>query len=724
MIWYFVQGRCLGVKLIRFFKGNGTGSKVLRIFIPITSIFLIFMFSLAMVFSTLFTNVAQKIIVEDYKSSLEMIGTYYKQLRFTAVPIIDDLFEEEKIQDYLFSKESKEQAMNGCLAKLENAVARNAYVHSVYIYNEDYGFFSSFVGKENPNMLSDSSLLAFLNQHPSNQRLYQRQSVFTNKEILFSREVTLDQQTNLYTICQNSYDENGKLKYGVIMNLSETMARELISSDKDMTIKNFYMIDKEENFISHPDKTQFGSKVADDSLFSVVADFKDSSGSTTIMDSDGKEYLACWFDLNEMNWRLIYLMPMSFLKQPLAKLRLQLVLVFLFFLVLANLLLIWESRRVNSQLSRENRLINYLKGTIDSSSFVYLPNTLFNITLMHLEGTKAENSHTEYEYKNTKYVGYIAKYLSLGMDSKATFLLSVEKNVLVYISAKQDGNLVSKFKKLKIDAMDSMKLSVSILYEEEPVAFENLPEFYNEMKERLFSMIIDTSGFVRSFSKLEEREVNFFLSETAELENTVMRKSAEEYEKAISLMLRNLKNQENYELFCSMKNYLGYSIEGLCSELFKASEILDKEEWKAGIMQSRNYEELKTNLLRISDLFTEYKQQASSKHQDKLVENMKTIIKEHLFDVNLSSTFISDKAGLSLGYARNLFKNNEGIALNDYFGLLRIEEACRQLASTNVSINEIREKLGFSNTSYFCTYFKKMKGMSPTAYRQKNKLPV
>ncbi len=86
---------------------------------------------------------------------------------------------------------------------------------------------------------------------------------------------------------------------------------------------------------------------------------------------------------------------------------------------------------------------------------------------------------------------------------------------------------------------------------------------------------------------------------------------------------------------------------------------------------------------------------------------------EHLRDKNLSAKFIADEIGLSLGYTRNLFKTIEGVALNEYIGMKRIDEAKDLLSTTKQSINAIRESLGFSNTAYFCTYFKKQTGKSP-----------
>jgi hypothetical protein len=88
------------------------------------------MFSLALVFSTLFTDVAQSIIVDDFQASLRMISTYYRQMRFSTVPIIDDLSDATEIRNYILENVPKEQATLGAYARLENTVARNSYIQS------------------------------------------------------------------------------------------------------------------------------------------------------------------------------------------------------------------------------------------------------------------------------------------------------------------------------------------------------------------------------------------------------------------------------------------------------------------------------------------------------------------------------------------------------------------------------------------------------------------
>ncbi|MGG3467587.1 response regulator transcription factor [Neobacillus pocheonensis] len=73
-------------------------------------------------------------------------------------------------------------------------------------------------------------------------------------------------------------------------------------------------------------------------------------------------------------------------------------------------------------------------------------------------------------------------------------------------------------------------------------------------------------------------------------------------------------------------------------------------------------------------------------------------------------------------YLSNYFSthNNEGFI--EYLNKIRIEEAAKLLIQGIVSISEISGMVGYSDHSYFCKVFKKIKGVSPSQYKRKQTL--
>lgn len=86
-----------------------------------------------------------------------------------------------------------------------------------------------------------------------------------------------------------------------------------------------------------------------------------------------------------------------------------------------------------------------------------------------------------------------------------------------------------------------------------------------------------------------------------------------------------------------------------------------------------------------------------------------------LEEMNLS--MIADKVCVSPGYLSQLFKQVEGESCIEYLTKVRINHAKKLLKETTLKTYEIAEKVGYSDPQYFSTCFKRIVGVSPTAYR-------
>lgn len=101
----------------------------------------------------------------------------------------------------------------------------------------------------------------------------------------------------------------------------------------------------------------------------------------------------------------------------------------------------------------------------------------------------------------------------------------------------------------------------------------------------------------------------------------------------------------------------------------------------------------------------------------KLVSRVKQLIAERLCDPNLSVAGLADEVGLSVNYLRNIYKEATGESLSAYITSEKIKLICELLQTSDMTIQEISEKLGFTTRNYFFTFFKKHMGMTPKQYR-------
>lgn len=100
-----------------------------------------------------------------------------------------------------------------------------------------------------------------------------------------------------------------------------------------------------------------------------------------------------------------------------------------------------------------------------------------------------------------------------------------------------------------------------------------------------------------------------------------------------------------------------------------------------------------------------------------VMKNALRYIRLH-FREDISLGQVADYVGLNASYFSTLFKQETGINFSRYLTEKRIEEACRLLRETNMSLVAIASELGFDNQSYFSRIFKRQMGISPRMYRQ------
>ena len=98
------------------------------------------------------------------------------------------------------------------------------------------------------------------------------------------------------------------------------------------------------------------------------------------------------------------------------------------------------------------------------------------------------------------------------------------------------------------------------------------------------------------------------------------------------------------------------------------------------------------------------------------LERITRLIEQNLAEP-LSVTRLATEAGLSVPRFKVWFKEQTGVPPGEYVLRLRVEEARRRLAASDVSITTIGYDLGFSSSQYFATVVKRYTGRTPGQLR-------
>ncbi|GAE29971.1 response regulator transcription factor [Alkalihalobacillus hemicellulosilyticus] len=87
----------------------------------------------------------------------------------------------------------------------------------------------------------------------------------------------------------------------------------------------------------------------------------------------------------------------------------------------------------------------------------------------------------------------------------------------------------------------------------------------------------------------------------------------------------------------------------------------------------------------------------------------------------ISLNVVAEMFHFNASYLSTQFSHHMKVGFNEYVNRIRIEYACKQLTEGKRPIAEIGEVVGYSDHSYFCKVFKKLKGVSPSYYRRQQK---
>ncbi len=138
------------------------------------------------------------------------------------------------------------------------------------------------------------------------------------------------------------------------------------------------------------------------------------------------------------------------------------------------------------------------------------------------------------------------------------------------------------------------------------------------------------------------------------------------------------------------------------------------------ILKPVNYEEfgtcidnLKISLYEQSLTLT----QDSEKQEERVITGITRYLQEHVSE-EISLSILSEQFHLNAQYISQLFKNEIGVGFLAYLTNIRMEKAKKLLLSTDSSISDIAEQVGYGDYRVFSKVFKKIEGMTPTQYKR------
>lgn len=180
------------------------------------------------------------------------------------------------------------------------------------------------------------------------------------------------------------------------------------------------------------------------------------------------------------------------------------------------------------------------------------------------------------------------------------------------------------------------------------------------------------------------------------------RHSAETFEKSIGLLIdeirqiyRNVLREKEGELLRFRNIYQFSQIDELMEELTG---------WMIGFHE------------KIDTEFDDYRNKSR-------MEQAVAFIQEN-YATDLNMAVVSNHVSMNYSLFSYAFKEYTGKNFVNYLKELRVNEAKRLLAETNLRVIEISQRVGYENDKHFMKIFKSVSGVSPTEYRKNMQMGV
>lgn len=123
---------------------------------------------------------------------------------------------------------------------------------------------------------------------------------------------------------------------------------------------------------------------------------------------------------------------------------------------------------------------------------------------------------------------------------------------------------------------------------------------------------------------------------------------------------------------------------------------------------------LSSSVVKVADRVSLYEHHLERKH---LTADIIRYLDSHMGQ-SVSINGISKEFSYSSSTIKNVFKQETGYSVIEYYNRMRFDLSKKLLADPTYPISRIAETLGFIDSSHFSNFFKKSAGMTPRTYRE------
>lgn len=289
------------------------------------------------------------------------------------------------------------------------------------------------------------------------------------------------------------------------------------------------------------------------------------------------------------------------------------------------------------------------------------------------------------------------------------------------ISAQDVAGIVSScFNRLYARIFDMNKTPYRnyTVLSEEIYGYDNLTKAFREIDVLSRQQFFDMRTMVMTPSLLESLRVPV---DPEQIHEELLRMAAvmragdmQEFMEQYHSMMKKLQAARDFDLLSDVLSMIRMTLEGIF-----VSHGIEVDDTYRDMFTVTHYPTFPMMSESIENYIQECFQKLNmTKPMSSLIQEAVRYIRHH-YSENISVADIAEHIGMSDSWLYKHFKQECGCSILAYLMEIRVEHAKVLLAETDKLIMEVACEAGFENPGYFISVFKKLVGMTPKVYREK-----
>ena len=320
------------------------------------------------------------------------------------------------------------------------------------------------------------------------------------------------------------------------------------------------------------------------------------------------------------------------------------------------------------------------------------------------------------------------KHLGLAteVDDMIACLVNINEQYGKYNKETQD-ELLEIAKEIQSFIRDNFYIHITISIGDIHKTVVGISKSYQEAQEAMEYRMVMGSGRIIRYNDIENpgNRYDYSLEMEQQLVNSIKLGNFETAESIINDVFQRHFSGEMLSIEmtkCLLFDLMSTMIKALNDiNVSDSDKFIEQLNPVTRLSSSNTVMEMRYHMMDILRKVCEYIESSKKDRNQKITEEIISIVKSNYADSNLSIMYIASQFGLTGPYISKIFKDQMGEGIQDYINKIRLKQAKVLLLEQNLNLDQIASKVGYSNSNGLIRSFKKYEGITPGQFRDMNR---